>query len=89
MKTVNKIKSNLTMGIKLKDNIETQARKRGKNPYKDAFKPSDLGLKASDYGSFADYASPDEAKSGKYNKSIILKVVEWSKNGRPRRYILK
>lgn len=78
----------LTMAEKLKKDIKNAARKRGIDPHKGPFKPSDLGLDASNYGSFADFCSPKEAKSGKWRKEIILRVVEYSKNKRPKKYLL-
>ena len=78
----------LTMAEKLKKDIKNAAIKRGINHYKESFKPRDLGLDARNYGSFADFCSPKEAKSGKWRREVVLKVKEWLKNGKPRKYIL-
>lgn len=71
----------------LKKDILDRSGSRGIDPYTQAFKPSDLGLKASDYGSFSDYCSEDETCSGKWNPEVILKVMEW-KGIRPYKYLL-
>ena len=78
----------LTMAEKLKKDIKYAAQKRGINSYKKPFKPSDLDLKANGYGSFADFCSPKEARSGKWRSEIILKVKERCKNGKPKKYVL-
>jgi len=70
----------------LKEDILREAKKRDINPYMQPFKPSELGLKASDYGSFSDYCK--DTKSAKWNRSIILDPVEFNKGGRPWRYLL-
>jgi len=72
----------------LKEDILRASRKRDIDPYNDSFKPSELGLKASKYGSFSDYCSKNETLSGQYNNNVILKVVERDKANRPRRYLL-
>jgi hypothetical protein len=41
--------------MKLRRDIIASAKNKGINPYTTPFKPSDLGLRASDYGSFSDY----------------------------------
>ena len=74
--------------MSLKNDIIKAAARKGINPYKHPFKPADLGLSASDYGSFSDYCSKEETVSGKWNKQVILKVAEFGKTGRPRRYLL-
>jgi hypothetical protein len=60
----------------------------GIDPYRHHFKPSDLDIRASDYGSFSDYCAPDETESGKWNNEVILKVADWTSTGRPLRYLL-
>lgn len=72
----------------LKDTILEQSKICGINPYRQPFKPIDLGIKASDYGSFSDYCSRDETLSGKWNPIVILRVAEWTRAGRPYRYLL-
>ena len=57
------------------------------DPFRDPFRPRDLGIKASDYGSFSDWCKSEETKSGTYNRRVCLKVVEW-RNGKPYRYLL-
>jgi len=73
--------------IKLKNNIIIKAKEKGINPYLQPFKPSDLDLIASDYGSFSDYCSSDETISGKHNKNHILTVAE-RRSGKPHKYLL-
>jgi hypothetical protein len=41
--------------MKLAIDILRESKRVCIDPYKDPFKPFDLGLKASDYGSFSDY----------------------------------
>jgi hypothetical protein len=60
---------------------------KGIDPFSIPFKPSDLGLKASPYGSFSDWCDPKVTKSGKWNKHVCLRVAEWH-NEKPYRYIL-
>ena len=60
----------------------------GLNPYTQPFKPIDLDLIASKYGSFADHCDANDSLSGVYAKEAILKVVERQSNGRPFKYIL-
>ena len=76
------------LGKKLINDIKRAALERGIDPYGQAFKPSDLNLKASDYGSFADFCDPKEALSGRWQSDVILKVTERTKGGRPKRYLL-
>jgi len=71
----------------LKTDILLAAKKRDIDPFINAFKPSDLGLIASNYGSFSDHCSNDDTVSGKWSPDKILKVVE-RKNGKPYKYIL-
>ena len=73
---------------KLRKDIKRAAREQGINPFKQAFKPSDLKLKASNYGSFADFCDPKEALSGRWQSEVILKVAERTRRGRPKRYLL-
>jgi hypothetical protein len=61
---------------------------RGSDPYRQAFKPLDLGIKACDCGSFSDYCSKDETCSGKWNPEIVLRVVKWTPGGKPHKYVL-
>jgi len=75
-------------GKHLGEDIIRAAQKLGIDPFQMLFTPKDLNLKASDYGSFADWCSPEEAKSGKWNKYVCLKVAEHSNSGKPRRYVL-
>jgi len=72
----------------LAEDIERAAQEKNWDPYNMPFKPSDLGLCASDYGSFSDHCA--ETKSAKYSRDVCLKVAEWSatKMRRPRRYLL-
>lgn len=71
----------------LRADIMQAAKEIGLDPFTRGFKPSDLGLTASDYGSFSDYCTQGETVSASWNADIILRVVEW--NGeRPHRYVL-
>ena len=72
----------------LRESILIESAARGIDPYKQAFKPEDLGIRASDYGSFSDHCSKDETQSGQYSGEVILKVVEWTRTGKPLRYVL-
>lgn len=76
----------LTMAEKLKKDIKNAAIKRGINPYKESFKPSDLGLTASDYGSFSDHCEKGTTKSSKWCGCGLLQCVNINK--RPFKYIL-
>lgn len=58
----------------LVEDIEHSAREHGIDPYTTPFRPRDLGLKASDYGSFSDYCS--DTQSAQYNKRVYLKVAK-------------
>jgi hypothetical protein len=70
----------------LKEDILRASNERDIDPYMQPFKPSDLGLRSSDYGSFSDYC--ENTKSAKWNRNIILEPVEVNKGGRPWRYRL-
>ncbi len=72
----------------LKEDILQASLAHGIDPYTQAFKPSDLGLKASAYGAFSDHCSKVETRSGKWNKDVILKVEQWTKAGKPYKYLL-
>lgn len=72
----------------LKKDILKASERRGINPYKQPFQPRDLGLIASDYGSFSDYCSKGDTLSGKWNPNVILKAVKWDRGGKPRKYLL-
>jgi len=74
--------------MKLKDAILKESSIIGIDPYTQPFKPADLGIRASDYGSFSDHCPKDETCSGKWHPEEILKVVEWTRAGRPHKYIL-
>ena len=78
---------NTTAG-KLKKEILRKATDKGMDPYENAFKPSDLAIKADKYGSFSDFCSSRDTISGKWNKETILKPVEWKKNNKPHKYLL-
>lgn len=73
---------------KLKKDILAASSRQGIDPYKEPFAPIDLGLNASDYGAFADYCSEDETQSAVHNPKILLRVVEWDKGGRAKKYLL-
>jgi len=72
----------------LREAILRESAACGIDPYKQAFKPADLGIRASDYGSFSDHCSKDETQSGQYHGEVILKVVEWTQTGKPLKYVL-
>jgi len=69
---------------KLKSDITVAARRSNIDPYKDPFKASDLGLNASDYGSFSDHCKKGTTKSSKWCGCGLLKLVQ----KKPFRYIL-
>ena len=71
----------------LRLDIIRAAKARGIDPFTKPFKPSDLGIKASDYGSFSDWCDKKQTKSGKYNVNVCLSVAEW-RNGKPFKYVL-
>ena len=60
----------------LRNLIIERSKIMGIDPYRHHFKPSDLDIRASDYGSFSDYCAPDKTESGKWNQEVILKVAE-------------
>jgi len=64
---------------KLKNEITKKAKEKNFNPFSQSFKPSDLGINSDKYGSFSDFCSPKDTISGKWNKDVILKAVEWKK----------
>jgi hypothetical protein len=72
--------------MNLRDDILRNSILRGLDPFTVPFKPSDLGLIANNYGSFSDHCA--DTKSSKYSRDITLKVVEWSKTGKPLKYLL-
>jgi hypothetical protein len=72
----------------LKDDILRASKQRGINPYTQPFKPCELGLDSSKYGSFSDYCPKKKTKSAKWNKEEILEPVEYKKNKQPLRYVL-
>lgn len=74
--------------MSLREAIINKSKLRGIDPYKDSFRPADLGIKASDFGSFSDYCSENETRSGVWNPAVILKVVARDRGNRPRRYVL-
>lgn len=73
----------------LKEDILKASVKNGIAPYKEPFRPSDLGLTSSDYESFSDHCSRDETISGKWSTDVILTVAKKDKSGRPSIYLLK
>jgi len=68
---------------KLKDDIITSS-KGILDPYKEPFKPGDLGLKASHYGSFSDHCKKNTTISSKWCGCGTLKCV----CKKPYKYIL-
>lgn len=74
--------------MNLRNDIIQAGKRKGWDVYQKPFRPKDLGLKASDYGSFSDHAINGTTKSSKYNTDQCLKAVEFDKNGRPTKYIL-
>lgn len=71
---------------RLKDDIIRKAKDQAKDPYKDAFQPKDLKLKASDYGSFSDHCEKGTTKSSKWDGCGLLKCINI--NRKPFKYIL-
>lgn len=83
--------SNTTEEVKqmsFKQVIISAANAKGINPYVDAFKPKDLGINASKYGSFSDHCISGSTKSSIYSENQCLEPVEFSSSGRPLRYRL-
>ncbi len=74
--------------MNLKEDIVEASKHFGIDPYSQPFKPSDLDLKPSNYGSFSDHCSKDETLSGHWSSDIILKVAEKDTKGRPYKYLL-
>lgn len=72
----------------LKKDIIEAGKRLHINPCITPFKPSDLGLRAENYGSFSDYCSQNETRSGRHNKEVILKVAKLTKAGKPFKYLL-
>ena len=63
------------------------AKARNIDPFTEPFKPSELGIKASNYGSFSDWCDKEQTKSGKYNVNVCLTVAQCH-NGKPFKYVL-
>ncbi len=74
--------------MRLKNDILKAAKVKGIDPYTEPFKPSDLGLIVSDYGSFSDHCSKEETVSGKWADDVILTVAERNVGGKLLRYLL-
>jgi len=74
--------------MNLCESIIKVAKEKEIDPFKTPFKPSDLGLKATDYGSFSDWCEAGETKSAKYNPKVCLKVREY-RGKKPYRYVLR
>ena len=68
---------------KLKDDIIASS-KGILDPYKDPFRPGDLGLKANNYGSFSDHCPLNNTISSKWCGCGTLKCV----SKKPHKYIL-
>lgn len=75
----------------LGDHILAVAPSRGWDPYRQPFRPSDLGIVASDYGSFLDWC-PDEqhggSVSGRRDRRVCLRVKTRDGTGSPVTYLL-
>jgi hypothetical protein len=72
--------------MSLRADVIKQSDLRGLDPFTQPFKPSDLGLVSSDYGSFSDHCA--DTQSSKYSSDVTLKVAQWSNAGKPLRYLL-
>ena len=72
--------------MKLAEEILKKSKMVGIDPYKEAFKPCDLGIKPNDYGSFSDWCK--DTVSAKWNPCICLEAVEFRKDGKPLKYRL-
>ena len=72
--------------MSLREDIVRAAAQRGFDPYLHPFKPCELGLKASDYGCFSDYC--EDTVSSQWNRDVILRPVEFRRDGKPMRYLL-
>ena len=74
------------MRMKLPDDILRESKRVGIDPYKEAFRPRDLGLTASDYGSVSDWC--EGTTSAKWSGYVCLEVVETNRIGKPFKYKL-
>ena len=74
--------------MRLGKDIQRIAPVKGIDPYNIHFAPKDLGLRSSNYGSFSDWCSKKQSASGKHNRNVCLKVVEWDSSKRPHKYVL-
>ena len=72
--------------MKIAEEIQEKARNLGINPFNTPFTPKDLGITASNYGSFSDFC--DNTKSSRWNSHVCLKAVEFNKGHRPTKYLL-
>ena len=72
--------------MKIADDILRESKRVGIDPYRDPFRPADLGLKASDYGSFSDWCR--DTTSARWNQHICLDAVQFRKDDKPLKYVL-
>jgi hypothetical protein len=73
---------------RLRDDIVTASRKIRWDPYQKPFKPADLKLNASDYGSFSDHCEKYSTTSSEWCGCGTLRCVESTAKGKPLRYTL-
>jgi len=72
--------------MKIAEDILRESKRVGIDPYKDPFRPSDLGLNASDYGSFSDWC--EDTTSARWNQHVCLEAAKFRKDNKPLKYIL-
>ena len=72
--------------IKLVEDILRESKRVGIDPYKDAFRPRDLGLDANDYFSFSYWC--EDTTSSKLSGHVCLEVAETNRSGKPFKYRL-
>ena len=72
--------------MRIARDIIREANDRGIDPYRDPFKPSDLGLRPQNYGSFSDWCS--NTGSSIHNRHVCLRAVEFRIDEKPIRYVL-
>jgi len=61
--------------VRLDIAIIAAGEQRDIDPYAKPFKPGDLGIKATRYGSFSDWCSRSATKSGKYIPQVYLALA--------------
>lgn len=80
--------------MSLKNDILQAAKSKGSNPkgldpYTDPFKPSDLGLNSSKYGSFSDHCVNGTTVSSKHSTDQCLIPIFDDISNKPKKYLLR